>query len=68
MSTVFENETEKSKIYRKQTVAWHAECAGEKRDGGSCKPKLGGPGRPHKGDVMCEQRPGGGERVRHKVE
>ena len=32
MSTVFENETEKSKIYRKKTVAWHAECAGEKRD------------------------------------
>ena len=34
--------------------------------GGSCKPELGGQGRLHKDDVMCEQRPGGGERVRHK--
>ena len=32
MSAVFENETEKSKIYRKKIVAWHAECAREKRD------------------------------------
>lgn len=32
MSAVSENETEKSKIYRKKIVAWRAECAGEKRD------------------------------------